>query len=224
MVGVAVKSLTGSRKVIEMLNKLGHCASYHTVEEIETELTFEATKDKKFTPNGTTLSPNLGTGLAWDNYDRFVETGSGEDTLHDTVGIAYQVFLEDELQNINDNHIEENCSVANISKKSKRRRTYEPRGLNIEPYRKKPKLRAPKFLPNNDVRRISNEREETSPNPNWKMDILWMKNLAVQTEIPTPMWAGWNSLHCQNRNYTQKYGTCRKSTSLQRIIQLWQRL
>jgi len=30
------------------------------------------------------------TGVAFDNFDRFVETSSGKDTLHDTVGIIYQ--------------------------------------------------------------------------------------------------------------------------------------
>ena len=40
-----MKSLTGSRKVIEILNRFGHCISYHAVEEIETELTFKANKE-----------------------------------------------------------------------------------------------------------------------------------------------------------------------------------
>lgn len=29
--------------------------------------------------------------VAFDNYDRFVETITGKDTLHDTVGIIYQI-------------------------------------------------------------------------------------------------------------------------------------
>ena len=40
-VGLAMKSLTGNRKVIEVLDRLGHSISYSVVEEIETELTFE---------------------------------------------------------------------------------------------------------------------------------------------------------------------------------------
>ena len=36
-------------------------------------------------------TPEFNTGIAWDNFDRFVETKSGKDTLHDTVGIAYQM-------------------------------------------------------------------------------------------------------------------------------------
>ena len=71
-----MKSLTGSRKVIEILSRFGHCISYHAVEEIETELTFEANKEGLVTPHGIELSPFLGTGVAWDNFDRFVETMS----------------------------------------------------------------------------------------------------------------------------------------------------
>ena len=41
------------------------------------------------------LDPKCGTGVAWDNFDRFVETVSGKDTVHDTVGIAYQTVITD---------------------------------------------------------------------------------------------------------------------------------
>ena len=50
--GVALKSLTGSTKVVEVLNCYGHCADYNAVEEIERELTFNATKTQMETPNG----------------------------------------------------------------------------------------------------------------------------------------------------------------------------
>ena len=52
MLGIALKSLTGSRKVIKIMNRLGHCASYHTREEVETEATFESTKRNLVTPLG----------------------------------------------------------------------------------------------------------------------------------------------------------------------------
>ena len=96
--GLVLKSLTGSRKVIELLNRMGYCASYHTTQEIETEMTFEAGRRKKNTPFGMSLQSNAGTGVAWDNYDRFVETQSGKDTLHDTVGITYQMVRDDGIQ------------------------------------------------------------------------------------------------------------------------------
>ena len=88
--GMIIKSLTGSKKVVGILNRLGHSVSYNFVEEIETELTYAATEESTMTPSGMSLDPNSGTGLAFDNYDRFVETLTGKDPLHDTVGIAYQ--------------------------------------------------------------------------------------------------------------------------------------
>ena len=42
--GMVMKSVTGSQKVIEILNHLAHCVSYNLVEETETELTYAANK------------------------------------------------------------------------------------------------------------------------------------------------------------------------------------
>ena len=44
IVGLALNSLTGSTKVIETMSRLGHCISYHTIKEIENEMTTEAKK------------------------------------------------------------------------------------------------------------------------------------------------------------------------------------
>ena len=88
--GLAIRSLTGSKKVVQMLNRLGYCPSYTSVMEMETEVTFQANDEERLTPHGMSLSPNSGTGIAWDNFDRYVETTSGKNTLHDTVGICYQ--------------------------------------------------------------------------------------------------------------------------------------
>ena len=89
--GLAIKNLTGSRKVVEILSRMGHCVGYSTVAKRETELTFEANKKSKETPFGMKTTPEFNTGIAWDNCDCFVETKSGKDTLHDTVGIEYQM-------------------------------------------------------------------------------------------------------------------------------------
>ena len=55
------------------MNRPGHCMSYHAIEEIETEATFESTKSNLFTPSGMTLDPKCGTGVAWDSFDCFTE-------------------------------------------------------------------------------------------------------------------------------------------------------
>ena len=41
-----LKSITGSRKVIETLNRFGHCISYHTVESLETDLAMSVSAKK----------------------------------------------------------------------------------------------------------------------------------------------------------------------------------
>ena len=43
-IGMAIKSLTGSKKVITMLNRLCHCINCNGIEELETELTYNCSK------------------------------------------------------------------------------------------------------------------------------------------------------------------------------------
>jgi len=88
--GITLKSLTSSRKVIDILNRYNQCTSYNVIEELEIELTYSSINQLGLCPPGVLLSPKLSTGVAFDNFDRFVETSNGKDTLHDTVGILYQ--------------------------------------------------------------------------------------------------------------------------------------
>ena len=73
----------GSKVVLRILNRLGNSISYDEVKTLETELAFSAEKSNS---DGILLLPNLGTGLAWDNYDVNMETLDGKDTLHATFG------------------------------------------------------------------------------------------------------------------------------------------
>ena len=168
MLGIALQSLTGSKKFIEIMNRLEHCASYHTTEEIETEATFESAKRKLVTPLEMKLNPRCGTDVGWDNFDRFVETITGKETLHDTVGITYQTITEEEpidQEPGNDENLspkEEKCFTIEVTEaihetlhKKKRRRPYQSRSLDIIPYRKKLKLRTSDFLSNDIPKRIN---------------------------------------------------------------------
>ena len=96
--GMAIKSITGSHKVIDILNRLGHSISYFTMEELETELTFAESNREQIKPTGMNFKVSLATGVAFDDFDRFVETLSEKDTLHHTIGIAYQLSTE-EIEN-----------------------------------------------------------------------------------------------------------------------------
>ena len=78
--------------------------------------------------------------MAFDNFDRFVETLSGKDTLHDTVGIVYQcdtTTTNASIQEVPCKTVEKG-SVNKVT--NRRRRSYEPVGFDIEPYRKKTKI------------------------------------------------------------------------------------
>ena len=89
VLGMSVKSMTGSRKLVTILNRFGHCINYSCVEELETEIAHSQQDTHQACPDGT--QPNRTIGLAFDNYDELSYTLSGADTLHDTMGILYQI-------------------------------------------------------------------------------------------------------------------------------------
>ena len=78
-VGIAVKSMTGSKQLVTILNRLGHCINYSQVEELETSLASSIIEKQKACPEGTV--PGVAMGLAFDNFDELTNTLSGSDTL-----------------------------------------------------------------------------------------------------------------------------------------------
>ena len=187
-VGLPFKSTTGSRQVIDMLNHMNQSVSYSVAEELETELTYNVTKDNSVTPPGLSESSDTGIGLAFDNYDRFMDTPSGKDTLHDTVGIGYQLVstesgsitasspstLEtDGVEQPSQESLVANSNIVEAEKSSegvtveetrptrgasaknrKRRRTFEPTGLDIPSYRKKLRIKSKILLLDHPKRRL----------------------------------------------------------------------
>lgn len=129
--GMALKSLTSSRKVIDIINRYGHCISYSAVEELETEATFTSTLRTGLCPEAINKTQDLSAGVAYDNYDRFVETTTGKDTLHDTVGIIYQ--------NINLDNLEDDEGLPKTFTNRRRRRTFQSIDKELPFYAKKPR-------------------------------------------------------------------------------------
>ena len=97
--------------------------------------------------------PNLCTGMAFDNFDRFGETSSDKDTLHDTVCIAYQRETEEGADEIVEQQNEPEVSVQKVRKPLKRRGAYISHDLDIEPYLKKLKLTSQSMVSLDDERR-----------------------------------------------------------------------
>ena len=107
--------------------------------------------ESQATSFGMELKPNLITGIAFDNYDRYVVTLTGESTLHDTVSIAYQNVIEPDADRANCSNVElepssevgfivsekYQCEISSIAARKslgyKRRRLYESSGLVLEP-------------------------------------------------------------------------------------------
>ena len=165
-------------------------------------MTIEVTKSVKATPFGMSLNANTATGVAWDNFDRFVETKSGKHTLHDTVGIAYQV-LDNSRPNILENSQEGQNSNEN-TKLKKRKRSYSPSELTITPYRKKPKFVAHGMLELNDLRRLKYEKICDGISSPQKYNFLRMADFMFNDNYTTPMWVGWNAKYSPQNKTTQK--------------------
>lgn len=213
MLGITLKSLTSSRKIIDIINRYGHCISYQGVEELETESTYTTIEKSSVCPEKIIKKPNLCTGVAYDNFDRFVETTSGKDTLHDTVGIVYQNIdldtneepvmsevLTENTENITSNistKTFEECEMPEVLSEStenvllqkkeekRRRRTVDTVGFDEVPYTKKPKMTSELQQAVNDVNYVDT-RKYTD------IDKIWMVSHALElTDVP--MWVGFNS-------------------------------
>ena len=94
-------------------------------------MTIEATKSVKAAPFGMILNGNAATGVTSHTFDSFIEIKSGKDTLHDTVGIAYQVLDKSQPNILEDN--QEIQSSNKNRKLKKRKRSYSPPDLAITP-------------------------------------------------------------------------------------------
>ncbi|KAG5867932.1 hypothetical protein JTB14_018058 [Gonioctena quinquepunctata] len=109
--GIAMKSLTNGKEIVDLLNCFGHCISYTAIPELETEATL--------------------TGVAFDNYDRFVETLTGKDTLHDTVGIIHQNIDDSEEETSLPTDAHSNIDLTSVdpvfgqSSRKRKRRTFD---------------------------------------------------------------------------------------------------
>ncbi len=191
-VGMGIKSLTGSKRVIDIINRYGSCISYSVAEEIETDIAFAISEKGQALPDGMMKLAGLGTGLAWDNYDENAETLSGAGTVHDTVGICIQDVI-DAPPIIEE---EQSGTVEEIQDRKQRKRLFDKKECHLQPYYKKPKMSRFAF------------RKQKVPRPvnltdMHYRDLLWMMSLNLKE---TPMWGGFNSLIMVDPLPIQKIG------------------
>ncbi|GBP33294.1 hypothetical protein EVAR_30882_1 [Eumeta japonica] len=130
---------------------------------------------------------NLVAGMAFDNYDRFVDTKTGKDTLHDTVGIMYQ-NIDPNNDNVEEEEEEAEAEDTEGSKHNRsRRRSFESIDFELPQCAKK-------------LKKTSNIQSESEQEVNIivhkslydRIDTIWMLSHALGL-LNTPMWTGFNS-------------------------------
>ena len=84
--------MTGSKRVVILEQRNGHCASNETVRRVkmglEEGILFQ--EDVNYVPDGVLKQPGLCVGMTWDYFDKNIETLNGLGTIHHTYGIVYQ--------------------------------------------------------------------------------------------------------------------------------------
>lgn len=192
--GLVTKSITGSRRMVQILNKLGHSISYSQVEELETELAYGCAANTEILPyNLIPGNPNLRTHVAFDNFDLYVETGSGKNTLHDTVGIVYQNIIPSEEQDAGTV-----ATTMNQTETGRRRRKYYSAfDGTVEPY-----ITERRMLPQLVDRETDMPKNLEMSN---HMDHIWMLHHFFHFDSAT-RWFSWNSDRIADLNPVQRIG------------------
>ena len=102
LLALGLHSLSGSRKVIDIVSKFGHCLNYNLVCEIETsqaELAQKQLSNKTSLPLQPISSDNFVYTHFWvDNFDVLVDKQTGGGSIHTTHLVAFQEKSTESLQ------------------------------------------------------------------------------------------------------------------------------
>ena len=85
---VALKSMTGNKSVVNLINRFGHCISNEKVYRTDIGMESSLTSNNSLVPDQIVQTPELYTTLAWDNFDVNLEIQSGADPAQYTYGIC----------------------------------------------------------------------------------------------------------------------------------------
>ena len=188
--GLTVKSLTNSKKLLTILNRYGHTISYNTAEEIETEITYNHTTNNSIIPPVIRTIDGLHTHVAFDNFDRFIDTCGGKDTLHDTVGIIYQTentVITEAEQSIDYDFMDqsENNDQHPVPRKRRRFDNESPRNRTFYPKPSTSISLLPRQVISNCVNECSEARKIAT-----RRDFVWL--VSMLSNPLEPMWLGHN--------------------------------
>ena len=102
---VGFHNMIGQKLTIFILSLLGQSITYHAVWEVETA---KAEVSEYYSKSGMTLTiqPKNPESYAptifwWDNFDQFVDTGTGDGSIHNTPRIAFQEEISNTVRQKN---------------------------------------------------------------------------------------------------------------------------
>ena len=98
--GLALKSMTRIKSAVSLLKRFGHCIGDETVRRMDMSFEEAANQNDTILPSHIQISPNLLTGLAWNNFDINIEILSKANTIHHTYGICYENIMPFEKANL----------------------------------------------------------------------------------------------------------------------------
>lgn len=169
---MTVRHSTGSSKLIDVLNGLGHCTSHSKVLEHDVALATVQLRRQGIIPNGFVKSSH--TILVWDNNDFAEDTPTGHNTTHNTNGVIIQ--RESEIP----------CSQPETRRLSKtKQRSLEPPPSNIVPYRGGTRQGPVCIDAEMDGGTVSVEKLEV------QIDVAYCLSKTVDSKLPG--WTGFNT-------------------------------
>ncbi len=180
---MAIRQLTGSSKVIELLNQFGHCLSHNFVLRHETALAELSTLDNSTVPSS--VSKNQNVTIAWDNDDFLEDTKTGKETTHVIGGIIIQRDYGDTT--------EECPPQESLDRSSSLKPVHDP----IAPYvlGRKVTVNLTTALKGRDLSAESHNQPQYNAR---KLDFSFIVS-RLQPNMQLPNWTGCNTLLCNNR-------------------------
>ncbi|CAG5044038.1 unnamed protein product [Parnassius apollo] len=169
----------------------------NSAEEIETEMTYSSQNENNAIPAGISRVDGLSTHVAFDNFDRFVDTATGKDTLNDTVGIIYQFRSEnDDPDNMDNSDTSDSESLSAYVHegpteplaRARKRRRFEAPSKEIRPFVKTP-FTSMTFLPFQTITETIDACHSDKSIAIDK-DLVWSMSLSQIDSVP--MWLGYN--------------------------------
>ena len=132
--GLGLHNLSGSRKLVDIVHKLGHCVSYNLVCEIETaqaESMLKTSKEGLFLPvKPKSPLDNVFTHYWVDNFDVTIDRINGGGSINTTHLVAYQEHCPGQTTN------ETHALISPVPKKKSRKLFIDDVAVQVKPVSK----------------------------------------------------------------------------------------